>query len=230
MRQGKGLRQRAGPLFAAVAMVSAMLAWGPSVVPASGVPNQECGDPGRGGGSGGANDPDTTVYDPNCGGPSENGNGGGGAGGRPDAGEVGNADDKDPRGQLPGPNERNRGYECDGNNGVAQGNPAHTGCLVAPTTTSPGQQPTTTLGQTTTTSPGQQPTTTLGQTTTTSPGQQQPTTTVAAPSTPTTVTSGPGGGGGASAPPAVAAAAPVVFDVAGHELMQVTLCDATCTQ
>lgn len=64
---------------------------------------------------------------------SANGKGGGAAKGRPAAGTVGNADDKNPRGQAPGPQDRNNGYECDGNQGIAKGNPAHTGCTSAPT-------------------------------------------------------------------------------------------------
>jgi len=76
-------------------------------------------------------------YDNTCpAGDSENGKGNGGANGRPCAGCVGNADDKNPPGQLPGPQDNNKGYECenpnkDGNNngiGRGNGNPAHTGC------------------------------------------------------------------------------------------------------
>jgi hypothetical protein len=43
--------------------------------------------------------------------------------GRPANGSVGNADDKAPRGQSFG--DHNKGYECDDNNGVGRGNPAH---------------------------------------------------------------------------------------------------------
>ena len=58
------------------------------------------------------------------------GNGGGNASSNvPAAGSVGNADNKNPQGQLPGPQDKNNGYECDGNNGIALGNPAHSGCL-----------------------------------------------------------------------------------------------------
>ncbi len=60
--------------------------------------------------------------------PSANGNGNGNAYGRPAAGSVGNADVKNPPGQLPGPEDENNGYECDGNSGIAKGNPAHSGC------------------------------------------------------------------------------------------------------
>jgi hypothetical protein len=59
---------------------------------------------------------------------SGNGNGGGLAIGKPDAGTVGNADDKQPPGQFPDGSDNNNGYECDGNSGIAQENPAHTGC------------------------------------------------------------------------------------------------------
>jgi LPXTG-motif cell wall-anchored protein len=41
---------------------------------------------------------------------------------------VGKADNKNPKGQQPGPQDNNNGYECDGNHGIAKGNPAHTGC------------------------------------------------------------------------------------------------------
>jgi len=61
---------------------------------------------------------------------SNNGNGAGLAVGKPDAGTVGNADDKQPKGQFPDASDNNNGYECDGNNGIALENPAHTGCGV----------------------------------------------------------------------------------------------------
>ena len=68
-------------------------------------------------------------YDPyNVGTPSGNGNGNGNANGKPAAGTVGNADAKNPPGQLPGPHDTNNGYECDDNNGIAKGNPAHSSC------------------------------------------------------------------------------------------------------
>lgn len=61
--------------------------------------------------------------------PSANGNGNGQdngkATGKPGMGTVGNADNKNPPGQVKNyPN--GNGYECGGNNGVAKGNPAHT--------------------------------------------------------------------------------------------------------
>lgn len=69
-------------------------------------------------------------YDPPSGSvESDNGNGGGNHYGRPKAGEVGKADAKNPNGQRPGPDDDNNGYECDGNSGIAKGNPAHSGCI-----------------------------------------------------------------------------------------------------
>lgn len=68
-------------------------------------------------------------YDNTCpNGESGNGNGNGESTGKPCAGCVGEADDKNPKGQLPGPQDHNNGYECDGNHGIARTNPAHTGC------------------------------------------------------------------------------------------------------
>ncbi|MDQ3964445.1 MAG: hypothetical protein M3277_11125 [Actinomycetota bacterium] len=68
--------------------------------------------------------------------PSGNGNDRGGALGRPCAGCVGAADNKNPPGQFPDGSDHNNGYECDGNNGIgkgkdeqSRGNPAHTGCV-----------------------------------------------------------------------------------------------------
>jgi hypothetical protein len=89
-----------------------------------GCPNEKMGgdDTGHGANQG-------TVYDSTCdGSPSLNGNGKGNASGRPCAGCVGNADDKNPPGQMPGGSDNNKGYECDENSGVGRTNPAHTGC------------------------------------------------------------------------------------------------------
>jgi hypothetical protein len=63
--------------------------------------------------------------------PSENGNGNGAAVGKPCAGCVGKADNKNPAGQFPDGTDANNGYECDGNSGVGKTNPAHTGCVTA---------------------------------------------------------------------------------------------------
>jgi LPXTG-motif cell wall-anchored protein len=60
---------------------------------------------------------------------SGNGNGDGKATGKPCAGCVGKADNKNPNGQSPdAASDGNAGYECDGNRGIGQSNPAHTGC------------------------------------------------------------------------------------------------------
>jgi len=66
--------------------------------------------------------------------PSGNGNGKGAAVGKPCAGCVGKADNKNPKGQMPGGSDNNAGYECDRNHGIGRSNPAHTGCV---TTTPP---------------------------------------------------------------------------------------------
>ncbi|HJR37212.1 MAG TPA: hypothetical protein VJ819_02405 [Nocardioidaceae bacterium] len=68
--------------------------------------------------------------------PSLNGNGEGKAVGKPCAGCVGKADNKNPKGQMPNGSDHNAGYECDTNNGIGKTNPAHTGC----TTTTPPVQ------------------------------------------------------------------------------------------
>ena len=79
----------------------------------------------KGGGANGSG-----PYDPEgVGLPSGNGNGGGDNTKKPCAGCVGNADGKNPPGQLPGPgDDGNNGYECDANSGVGKTNPAHSGC------------------------------------------------------------------------------------------------------
>jgi LPXTG-motif cell wall-anchored protein len=63
---------------------------------------------------------------------SHNGNQVGRATGKPCAGCVGKADNKNPRGQMPNASDANAGYECDVNHGIAQGNPAHTACVSGP--------------------------------------------------------------------------------------------------
>jgi hypothetical protein len=65
--------------------------------------------------------------------PSMNGNGNGLAVGQPCAGCVGQADNKNPPGQMPNGSDPNAGYECDSNNGIGQTNPAHTGCTTTGT-------------------------------------------------------------------------------------------------
>jgi len=72
--------------------------------------------------------------------PSGNGNGKGKATGKPCAGCVGKADNKNPKGQNPNGSDNNAGYECDRNHGIGRTNPAHTGCKSStppPTCTAP---------------------------------------------------------------------------------------------
>lgn len=73
---------------------------------------------------------------------SQNGNGDGQAVGKPCAGCVGKADNKNPPGQQPGGSDPNAGYECDRNSGIGKTNPAHTGCTENPPTTTPPATPT----------------------------------------------------------------------------------------
>ena len=77
-----------------------------------------------------ADENDGDVYDSTCdGSPSGNGNGGGNANGKACAGCEGAADNKNPQGQMPNAeDDGNNGYECDGNSGIARGNPAHSAC------------------------------------------------------------------------------------------------------
>lgn len=104
-----------------------------------GNPNAGCDESQNSDTGHGANQGD--AYDSTCdGSASENGNGGGDGGGKPCAGCVGNADDKNPPGQGPDGSDSNNGYECDGNGGVGKTNPAHTGC-VTPTTTTTDSTP-----------------------------------------------------------------------------------------
>jgi len=93
--------------------------------------------------SGGANGqcPGGPYCSTRDGSPSGNGNGNGAANGKPCAGCVGKADNKNPQGQKPNATDGNNGYECDGNHGIARTNPAHTGCTAA---TGPSPSPTAT--------------------------------------------------------------------------------------
>jgi hypothetical protein len=75
--------------------------------------------------------------------PSMNGNGGGKAVGKPCAGCVGKADNKNPKGQMPGGSDHNKGYECDANHGIGRSNPAHTGCTTSAPVVEPSVTPTT---------------------------------------------------------------------------------------
>jgi len=81
-------------------------------------------------------DPKGTYCSTRDGSASGNGNGNGKATGKPCAGCVGKADNKNPPGQEtsdPMGTFPNNGYECDRNHGIGRTNPAHTGCT--PTTT-----------------------------------------------------------------------------------------------
>jgi hypothetical protein len=137
--------------------------------------------------TGGANQ-DCGAYCPSgVGLPSGNGNGDGNATGKPCAGCVGNADDKNPPGQYKDGSDPNNGYECDGNNGIGKTNPAHSGC-----------QSTTTIPQTTTTTAAPCTSASCPTTTTTAPCTGDncgTTTTTEAPCTtegcPTTTTTAP---------------------------------------
>jgi LPXTG-motif cell wall-anchored protein len=84
--------------------------------------------------TGGANGqcPDGPYCSTRDGSASANGSGDGNATGEPCAGCVGKADNKNPSGQKPDASDANAGYECDTNHGIAQTNPAHTGCLPPP--------------------------------------------------------------------------------------------------
>ena len=87
--------------------------------------------------------------------PAMNGNGGGKGVGKPCAGCVGKADNKNPPGQMPGGSDGNAGYECDRNNGIGKSNPAHTGCTSGAESSPPPSSP----GETQTpSSPGETPT------------------------------------------------------------------------
>jgi hypothetical protein len=92
--------------------------------------------------------------------PSGNGNGNGEAVGKPCAGCVGKADNKNPKGQLPGGADANAGYECDRNHGIGRTNPAHTGCrATTPPTTPPPSSPPPSSPPPTTAPPGTPPST-----------------------------------------------------------------------
>jgi hypothetical protein len=92
--------------------------------------------------------------------PSGNGNGNGNAIGKPCAGCVGKADNKNPHGQMPNGTDPNAGYECDRNHGIGRTNPAHTGCTaVTPPSTPPGTPPSTPPGSSPDTPPGTSPST-----------------------------------------------------------------------
>src|SRR4051812_20779238 len=82
--------------------------------------------------TGGANGDCGSYCSTRDGSPSLNGNGGGKATGKPCAGCVGKADNKNPPGQYKDGSDHNAGYECDRNHGVGRTNPAHTACKPSP--------------------------------------------------------------------------------------------------
>lgn len=139
-------------------------------------------------------------YDANCtGAPSQNGNGHGGneSPGRPCAGCVGQADNQQPPGQMPGGSDNNAGYECDSNQGVGQGNPAHTTCT-------PGPSPTITPTPTVTPTPRVTPTPTVTVTPRVTPTPRHTSTPPVTPTpraTPNADPSGPVVAGPGSTPP-----------------------------
>ena len=108
----------------------------------------DCDETPDNGGGNGANDGGgyQSTCDPNDFGGNGQESGPGNHTGKPCAGCVGNADDKNPPGQTPDGSDSNSGYECDGrdrrtqgqkgngNHGIGDENPAHTGCN---TTTTP---------------------------------------------------------------------------------------------
>jgi hypothetical protein len=145
---GMGL---AGLVLAAFAVAVLSVAAG-----ATGARPDVPGTPGAADKAGGANasGPYDSTRD---GSPSGNGNGTGGASGRPCAGCVGSADDKNPPGQLPGGGDPNAGYECDRNHGVGRSNPAHTGCRTGTPTGTPTAPPSSSPGGPPSTHPGKPP-------------------------------------------------------------------------
>ena len=84
---------------------------------------------------------------------SLNGNGNGKAVGKPAAGAVGKADNKNPKGQMPNGTDKNAGYECDTNHGIGKGNPAHTSCILSKTSVTPPGTPGTPVTPGTTVTP-----------------------------------------------------------------------------
>jgi hypothetical protein len=117
--------------------------------------------------SGGANGqcPGGPYCSTRNGAPSLNGNGNGSAVGKPCAGCVGKADNKNPHGQLPNGSDPNNGYECDGNQGIGKTNPAHTGCSASsPTSTSTPPSSSSTQATSANQPPGSRPGTPPGST------------------------------------------------------------------
>jgi hypothetical protein len=145
---GRALRR--GLVISLSALTLSAFAAAPSALATSGSSDHSHGNAGTSGdstqpqppsnadqNSGGANGkcPDGPYCSTRDGSPSGNGNGGGKATGKPCAGCVGKADNKNPKGQYPNGSDHNAGYECDRNHGIGRTNPAHTGCTTGGTTT-----------------------------------------------------------------------------------------------
>lgn len=124
------LRKTAAAIAACITLPvgGLLLTSGVASAESSGSPNECTPSHGSDTGSGANTSPGpyTNTCEPEH--PSGNGNGNGNAVGKPAAGTVGNADDKQPPGQFPDGSDHNNGYECDGNHGIARENPAHTSC------------------------------------------------------------------------------------------------------
>jgi hypothetical protein len=137
------VRSLLAALFAALVTIAILM------VPTSARSSTPGGNP-----NAGCNQQDETtggVYDATCDG-TQGGNGNNDnpdhTPGPPCAGCVGHADNQEPPGQQPGGSDANNGYECDGNQGIGQGNPAHTSCTPSPTPTSVEPTPTPTPTET----------------------------------------------------------------------------------
>ena len=99
---------------------------GPTTAPSLSEPQPLSGADQNGGGANGQC-PGGPYCSTRDGSPSGNGNGDGNATGKPCAGCVGKADNKNPQGQMPNGSDANAGYECDRNNGIGKSNPAKDG-------------------------------------------------------------------------------------------------------
>ena len=124
------------PFAVLVALFLALAIAGPAQAQTSGSDSEPQPISNADSNDGGANGqcPEGPYCSTRDGSPSENGNGDGEAKGKPCAGCVGKADNKNPQGQNPDGSDHNNGYECDGNNGIGKGNPAHTACPEGETT------------------------------------------------------------------------------------------------
>ena len=92
----------------------------PMTVGTSGCTIKQPSYPVNGHGANTSGPPDNGFYNPTCSEPGAHGH-------EPATGSVGKADAKNPPGQDP-TGRHNAGYECNRNQGIGQGNPAHTSC------------------------------------------------------------------------------------------------------